>query len=285
MASLICAPVFTRMSTRIERSGGANYFEQAELISLRQKVGPDAGGVVERCPGYSGLNIVTMLNSSKRTRRRVIRGRGSSVIVQLLVSAIPAHAATNDMEVGSPAAYNPAQSESVITEGFDSSKLRLGKGDWVISGPLVDGLHRRHPTGDRHIRQRILDLPIIQLLVPKPMPSPPGGGRYFLWGESSRPWASISSGPRRAGSHDNPLYLEGGCNLISVNRSIREPQTPDAFQPSETAPPAMDALMMLNDATLSLPPRPNPPTPQEKGPDRKSPPRKQRPKSSWARTD
>lgn len=206
-------------------------------------------------------------------------------MVLLLVPAVAGRCATDDVKVDSPTADITSQRKTVITESLESSDLRLSKGDWVISGPLVDALRRRRSTGDRRIGQRILDLPILRLLVPQPTPPPPGEGQYFLWGESSRPWESISSGPRRPGSCDNPLYFEGGCNLISVSRSIRDPQAPDAFQPSETAPPARGALMMLNDATLSLPPKPNPPAPQEKGPDRKSPPRKQRPKSSSARTD
>ena len=222
---------------------------------------------------------VSVLCSSKKPCPRRSCDHGLALVVLLLASAVPAHADTNEMEVGSPAAYTPAQPQSLITERFDSSNLRLGKGDWVISGPLVNGFRRRPPTENRSLGRRILDFPIIRSFVPEPMPSPPGGGKYFLWGESSRPWASIAADARRRDSPDNPQHLEGGCTLISLSRSIREQPATDAFQPSAASPPAVDTLMMLNDAILSLPPTPDPAAPQEKGPDKKSPARKPRPKS------
>jgi hypothetical protein len=54
-------------------------------------------------------------------------------------------------------------------------------------------LHRY--ASDRSLGQRVLDLPVIRLLIPQRIPSAPGGtGHYFAWGDSSRPWTAIAAG-------------------------------------------------------------------------------------------
>ena len=161
---------------------------------------------------------MTVLGLSKKTCRRSTSVRGLSVAVLLLGLGIRASAASDDLKIGSSSSYDPALKESVVTERLDSSHLSLGKGDWVVSGPLVDGLRQRRPTGDRSLGKRILALPIIRLFVPKPSPPPSDREVYFVGGESSRPWASISSEARRFGSPDNRLHQEGGCCLISLSR-------------------------------------------------------------------
>jgi len=160
---------------------------------------------------------VAQIYSSTKTLRRDDNRYPPVVLALLLISSVLARSATNDIQIGSPSGPGLAQPKSVITERLDSSDLRLGKGDWVVSGPVADSFRRRS-TEKRSLGKRIVELPIIRLFVPKPTPPSSETEIYFVEGESSRPWASIASGTRRNGSPDNPLYLEGGCALISVGR-------------------------------------------------------------------
>jgi hypothetical protein len=76
-----------------------------------------------------------------------------------------------------------------------SPGLALGKSDFVMHGPLIETFrpsHRPLPT-DRSWFQKALDLPIVSLFVPRPMPVPPiSRGNYFAWGERSVPWSTTA---------------------------------------------------------------------------------------------
>jgi hypothetical protein len=135
----------------------------------------------------------------------------------LALSPALACAATNDTKLHSPSSPGTDQPNSAIKKQSESSDLRLGKGDWVVRGPVVDSLSRR-PTENRSLGRRILGFPIVRLFVPKPTPPSSETEVYFVEGESSRPWAAIASDARRIGSPENPRHLEGGCALISIGR-------------------------------------------------------------------
>jgi len=113
---------------------------------------------------------------------------------------------------------NPAYWERVLIQKRDSQDLRLGRSDWRIKGPVVEGIRRQRSTGDRSAGQRLLGLPIVRVFVPQPMASPPGGGKYFRWGESDRPWVAIAEGAAPGGSTGNPVTHEARSSLISIGR-------------------------------------------------------------------
>jgi hypothetical protein len=91
-----------------------------------------------------------------------------------------------------------------------SPGVSLGKSDFVVSGPLVDTF-RVAPRSwrERSLGEKILDLPIVSLFVPQPMPVSHGTGKYFAWGERDRPWAT---------SAGRSLAPEGGLISISLGR-------------------------------------------------------------------
>jgi len=124
---------------------------------------------------------------------------------------------TTTPEAQTPWNTNPKYWERVLRESKDSPVVKLGKSDYFISGPLVEGLRRHRSSPDLSRGQRFLRLPIVRLFVPLPMPSPPGGGKYFLWGESSRPWTAIAEGAA-AGALSNPLTHEARASLIGISR-------------------------------------------------------------------
>jgi hypothetical protein len=68
--------------------------------------------------------------------------------------------------------------------------LRIAEKDYTVSGPLVDTFRARpRRPADRNLAQQILDLPVINLFVPQPMPTAPKtGGAYFKWGDGEQPW-------------------------------------------------------------------------------------------------
>ena len=69
--------------------------------------------------------------------------------------------------------------------------LKLGKSDYVVSGPLVDTFRLKPRTQtERSLGRKILDLPIINMFVPAPWPKPTREGKYFAWGERDQPWAT-----------------------------------------------------------------------------------------------
>jgi len=75
-----------------------------------------------------------------------------------------------------------------------SSGISLGKSDIVVKGPLVDTFRRApRSSRDRSLGEKILNLPILSLFVPQPMPRPGRGGKYFSWGEREAPWSMVSA--------------------------------------------------------------------------------------------
>jgi len=113
---------------------------------------------------------------------------------------------------------NPGYWERVLIQKRDSQDLQMGKSGWVLKGPIVEGLRRQRSTGDRSAGQRLLGLPIVRLLVPQPMPSPPGGGKYFRWSDSDRPWVAIVEGAAPGSSSNNPVTHEARTTLVSIGR-------------------------------------------------------------------
>jgi len=76
--------------------------------------------------------------------------------------------------------------------------ITLGKSDFVLSGPLVEGFRKLPPQEGLTRAQKFLRLPVIRLFVPGPMPNPPGGtGKYFAWrsSECSLSWPEAASRP------------------------------------------------------------------------------------------
>jgi hypothetical protein len=82
-----------------------------------------------------------------------------------------------------------------LTRKSEPSGLRIGKRRIPISSPILEGLiPRRSPPGSS-VGKRMLNLPVVRLLVPMRMPEPPQSGRYIKWREpSTQPWASIAGG-------------------------------------------------------------------------------------------
>lgn len=138
----------------------------------------------------------------------------------LLGSMLRLSAQTDSAELNSSTAStwntNPAHWERRLEQRKESTALRLGKSDFAISGPLVDGLRRQRTAGERSLGRRLLGLPVVRLFVPQPMPAPPGGGRYLLWGERDQSWTSYSRAPAPLGTTDNPIHRDSGTALISV---------------------------------------------------------------------
>jgi hypothetical protein len=112
---------------------------------------------------------------------------------------------------------NPAYWERALSEKRVFPELRLGKSGFVIRSPVVEGFRRQRSAGDRSLGKRLLGFPIVRLFVPQPMASPPGGGKYFRWGESDRPWTAIAQGSA-AGDLSNPVRHEARTSLISIGR-------------------------------------------------------------------
>jgi len=111
---------------------------------------------------------------------------------------------------------NPALRRELLSVKPDQPTVSIGKADLVVSGPLVQTFRRSHGWSDLSLGRKILALPVINLFVPKPMPSTPGGGRYFQWGESSQPWIAVAQGAV-AGDPSNAVRHEA-LGLISISR-------------------------------------------------------------------
>jgi hypothetical protein len=43
---------------------------------------------------------------------------------------------------------------------------------------------------ERTLGRKILDLPIISMFVPEPLPKPTRQGKYFAWGDREQPWSA-----------------------------------------------------------------------------------------------
>ena len=97
---------------------------------------------------------------------------------------------------------DPARWGSLLTEKHDSPLIALGKSDFSIGGPLVEGFRRLPHQEDLSLGQKFLRLPVIRLFVPGPMERPPGTGRYFAWRNCDLPWTAAASRPGiEAGPH------------------------------------------------------------------------------------
>ena len=83
-----------------------------------------------------------------------------------------------------------------VSLGQKPSNPTLGKSDFIVSGPLVDTF-RLSPRSreERTLGQKILDLPIINMFVPGPMPKPTRQGKYFMWGERDVAWTVQADRP------------------------------------------------------------------------------------------
>lgn len=70
--------------------------------------------------------------------------------------------------------------------------LASGEGDFKLGGPLVDAFRLKPRVANgRSLGRRILDLPIISLLVPQPLTKPGRQGPYLAWGERDAPWMAV----------------------------------------------------------------------------------------------
>jgi hypothetical protein len=139
-----------------------------------------------------------------------VTGVASASEVQPLFNATPTPKAQTQWNT------DPQYWERILLEPNELLDMKLGKSDYVISGPMVDGLRRRRSSPDLNLGERILRLPILRLLVPDPIPSPLGGRRYFLWGESSRPWTAVAGAAATEGL-PNPVTHEA-LSLLSISR-------------------------------------------------------------------
>lgn len=76
----------------------------------------------------------------------------------------------------------------------DEMKFSVGKSDYAVQGPAVETFtfYRRSSSRDVSLGQKILNLPIVNLFVPQPMPKPTGGGRYLAWGQKDQPWSAVA---------------------------------------------------------------------------------------------
>ena len=98
-------------------------------------------------------------------------------------------------------------------------EFQLGKSDFIVSGPLMDGFRQERLSSDVSVGRKFLGLPIVRLLVPQRMPAPPGGtGKYFAWRDNSRSWASVSAASP-PGYAFSTAYVEPSGALISFRRS------------------------------------------------------------------
>lgn len=92
---------------------------------------------------------------------------------------------------------SPGWRQGLLYQKPESPLVTLGKSDFVITGPLIEGLRPLRNSADLSRGQRFLRLPVIRLFVPQPMPWPPGTGKYFAWRNSDNalPWESRTSRP------------------------------------------------------------------------------------------
>lgn len=103
-----------------------------------------------------------------------------------------------------------------LTSGTNQpSVLRLGNSDFTMSGPLIEGFRRQPASESRSLGHKLLSLPVVRLLVPQRLPSPPSGGRYFAWHDSRRAWTSIATGSPPGSGFDS-LHNEPRSSLITV---------------------------------------------------------------------
>jgi hypothetical protein len=97
--------------------------------------------------------------------------------------------------------------------------IKLGKSGFNLGGPLVNTFRRRHYSEDRTVAQKVLDLPILNLFVPGPMPNPPEGnqGRYFAW-RGERTGSLRPAAPGGASATMSFQDHEPAASLISIGK-------------------------------------------------------------------
>ena len=89
---------------------------------------------------------------------------------------------------------DPAHWDKIITRNQNSPTIALGKSDFAITGPLIEGFRPLHNHEELSRGRRFLRLPLIRLFVPGPMENPPGGtGKYFAWRNSPLAWPVAAS--------------------------------------------------------------------------------------------
>ena len=117
-----------------------------------------------------------------------------------------------------------AQFQNFITQKGSPSVIVIGRSDFVLNGPLVEGFRRLPHREDLTIGQKFLRLPVIRLFVPGPMPMPPeSGGKYFAWrsDECTQPWtiaASLQDPVRGPGpSLSEAASFEYSAPLLQLN--------------------------------------------------------------------
>ena len=112
--------------------------------------------------------------------------------------------------------YEATHPDRVLREKPEPSSIQIGKSDYAITGPLVEGLRRKKASPDLSRGERFLRLPVVRLFVPLPTPPPPGGGKYFRWGQTDRSWVHVASGAA-PGIGSDAVRHESQMNLISVS--------------------------------------------------------------------
>ena len=108
--------------------------------------------------------------------------------------------------------------DQVISQKRETPELKIDNSNYVVSGALVEGLSLQKSSEVRSLGQKILELPIVRLFVPRPTPSPPAGGSYFRWGDSDRPWTAIAQNAIADRPFDEAAAHEPGIRLISFHR-------------------------------------------------------------------
>jgi hypothetical protein len=80
--------------------------------------------------------------------------------------------------------------------------ISLGKSDYILRGPVVETFRRPYwSASEGHWTRKLLNMPVVNLFVPLPMPKAGGPpGKYLAWGESDAPWSTISTRERGGGS-------------------------------------------------------------------------------------
>lgn len=95
-----------------------------------------------------------------------------------------------------------------------ATSVRLGKSDFTLSGPILQGFKPRPRFEDRSLGQQILDLPVVSWVIPQRLDAPQGNAvLYFAWNApSSQPWIAVAGG-RPAGSAFSTMGTPGQISI------------------------------------------------------------------------
>lgn len=81
----------------------------------------------------------------------------------------------------------------------NAAHITVGKSEFMVTGPLIETFRVARPSPDeRSLGRKFLDLPIINLFVPGPMPPVGNPGverKYFAWGDRGVPWTVLADRP------------------------------------------------------------------------------------------